>query len=132
MYATVNLKERYKQDYISTASPADLVIMLYEGCIKKIKLSQIYLESGDIEQTSNALVSAQNIIGELMSSLDMSFDISKDLFNLYDYMMNELVQMNVRKELDTAPAILDMLTSLKNAWVEAKLKTENSMVCEQY
>lgn len=132
MYATVNLKERYKQDYISTASPADLVVMLYEGCIKKIKLAQIHMESGDIEQTSKCLVSAQDIIGELVNSLDMSFEISNDLLKLYDFMMNELVQMNVKKEMDTAPAVLEMLASLKNAWVEAKQKTENSMVCEQY
>ncbi len=132
MYATVNLKERYKQDYISTASPADLIIMLYEGCIKKIKLAQIYLESGDIEQTSSSLMGAQDIIGELMNSLDMSFEISEDLLKLYDFMLSELVQMNMKKELDAAPAILNMLTTLKNAWIDAKQKTETSMVCEQY
>jgi flagellar biosynthetic protein FliS len=132
MYATVNLKDRYKQDYISTASPADLIIMLYDGCIKKIKLAQIYLESGSIEETNRALIGAQDIVRELMSSLDMSFEISKDLFKLYDFMLNELVQMNITKDFGSAPAVLDMLTTLKNAWCEAKQKTESSMVCEQY
>jgi flagellar secretion chaperone FliS len=132
MYATVNLRERYKQDYISTASPADLIIMLYEGCIKKIKLAQIHLESGAIEQTSSALMGAQDIIAELINSLDMSFEISGDLLKLYDFILGELVQMNIKKDMGTAPAVLDMLITLKNAWCEAKQKTENSMICEQY
>ena len=132
MYASVNLKERYKHDYISTASPVDLIIMLYEGCIKKIKLAQIYLESGSFEETSNSLKGAQDIIVELMNSLDMSFEISKDLLRLYDFMLNELVNMNVKKDFATAPDVLDMLVSLKNAWCEAKQNSETSMVCEQY
>jgi flagellar protein FliS len=132
MYATVNLKERYKQDYISTASPADLIIMLYEGCIKKIKLAQIYMESGSLEQTNISLMGAQDIITELMKSLDMSFEISNDLMRLYDYILYELVQMNMKKDMSKALAVLDILITLKDTWCEAKQKTENNMICEQY
>lgn len=131
MYAAANLKERYKEDYVSTASPADLIIMLYEGCIKQIKLAKIYLESDDIEQTSTAIIKAQNIIMELMQSLDMSFEISKDLMSLYDFILYELMQMNIKKDMEKSPDILNILVTLKDAWLGAKLKLDNSLVCRE-
>jgi flagellar protein FliS len=131
MYAAANLKNRYKEDYVSTASPADLIIMLYEGCIKKIKLAKIYLESGSIEQTSASLQNAQDIIMELMQCLDMSFEIAKDLMSLYDYILYELMQMNIKKDMEKSDKILEILVTLKDAWMGAKLKLDNNLVCSE-
>ncbi len=131
MYAAANLKDRYKEDYVTTASPADLIIMLYEGCIKKIKLAKIHMESGSIEETSASLQNAQDIIMELMQSLDMSFEISKDLMRLYDFILYELMQMNIKKDMERSGKIIEILVTLKDAWVGAKMKMDNSLVCSE-
>ena len=131
MYAAANLKDRYKQNYVSTASPADLIIMLYEGCIKQIKLANIYMESGSMEQTGEALKNAQDIITELMQALDMSFEISKDLMRLYDFILYELMQMNIKKDLENSEDILTILVTLKDAWLGAKSELDNSLLCSE-
>lgn len=131
MYAAANLKDRYKHDYVSTASPADLIIMLYEGCIKQIKLAKIHLESGSVEKTSEALKNAQDIITELMESLDMSFEISKELMRLYDFILFELMQMNIRKDMEKSADVLEILATLRDAWAGAKSELDNSLVCSE-
>ena len=131
MYATANLKERYRQDYVSTASPIDLIILLYEGCIKQIKLAQIHFESGSLEKTSAALIRAQDIIAELVASLDLKFEVSGQLMSLYEYILNELIQMNIKKDFKNAGAVLEMLSSLKEAWVGAKAQMDTSFVEEE-
>jgi flagellar protein FliS len=131
MYAAANLKDRYKHDYVSTASPADLIIMLYEGCIKQIKLAKIHLESGAVEQTSESLQNAQDIIMELMQCLDLSFEISKELMRLYDFILHELIQMNIKKDMEKAQDILDILVTLKDAFAAAKSELDSSLVCSE-
>ncbi len=131
MYATANLKERYRKDYIGTASPIDLVIFLYEGCIKQIKLAQIHQENGLIEKTGAALMRAQDIVTELIASLDLSFKLSEDLMLLYEYILNELMQMNIKKDLGNAQALIKMMASLKEAWVGVKMQTDSSLIAEE-
>lgn len=128
MYATVNLKDRYQQDYVATASPVDLIIFLYEGCIKQVKLAQLHLENGSVEKTSAALMRAQDIMVELIASLDLSVELSGELMSLYEYILHELVSMNMKKDLANAAVILEILSSLKEAWVGVKTQTEGSLV----
>ncbi len=123
MYATANLQNRYKQDYVTTASPIDLVIMLYDGAIKQLKLAKIHLEEDSPESARNFLISiekAEEIILELIRSLNMSVDMSKDLLDLYQFMISELVEATFSRESSRIDPVLDMLSSLRESWVEVK------------
>jgi flagellar protein FliS len=131
MYATANLKERYRQDYVATASPVDLIIFLYEGCIKQVKLAQIHLKSGSVEKTGAALMRAQDIIIELIASLDLKFQIAGQLMQIYEYILHELRQMNIHKDFKNAEAVLGILSSLKEAWVDVKMQTDSSFIAEE-
>jgi flagellar protein FliS len=131
MYATANLKERYRQDYVATASPVDLIIFLYEGCIKQVKLAQIHLKSGSVEKTGAALMRAQDIIIEPIASLDLKFQIAGQLMQIYEYILHELRQMNIHKDFKNAEAVLGILSSLKEAWVDVKMQTDSSFIAEE-
>ncbi len=119
-YATANLYNKYKNDSVNTASPLELIIMLYDGCIKNIKLAKLYSEENDIEMASASLIKAQDIVGELLRSLDLSYPISDELVRLYDYMNYELVQINMTKDMDRTDALIEMIGELKEAWVGVK------------
>ena len=72
-----NQMNQYKRMKIETASPEMLILMLYDGAIKNIKISiqSIRDEQPDFQQSSNCLIKAQNIITELMVSLN--FEIGR-------------------------------------------------------
>jgi len=125
LYATANLQDRYKQDYVTTASPMDLIIMLYDGCIKQLKLAKIHKEDNRPEQIRVCLEKAEEIILELVRSLNFKIEISNDLAQLYEFMLNEMVSCSMTNELEKLDPVIDMLATLKDAWVQVKSGVDN-------
>ena len=68
MYATSDaaLLNKYQNDSVMTASPMDLVVMLYDALIKQIKLSDIFLENREYEKVNQHLSRAEDIVSELL------------------------------------------------------------------
>lgn len=130
MYATANLYDRYRNDAVNTASPMDLIIMLYDGCIKQIHLARLYEEDKNVAERSNAIQKAQDILDELMRSLDMGIPLSADLLKLYDFMSEELYQANMKRDMARMEPVEAMLTELRDAWKEVKVTTGKMYVEE--
>ena len=104
-----------------TASPEMLILMLYDGAIKNITQAKtIIYDSTQIEVCSNALIKAQNIVTELMVSLnfDIGGEIAKNLFNIYEYVNYTLAQANINKNDDNLDVVLQMLKDLRGTWQE--------------
>jgi flagellar protein FliS len=120
MATVANAYERYKQQGIMTASPVDLIVMLYDECIKQLRLASTALGRRNYADANNSFKRAQDILVELMSSLDLKFDISKDLMSLYEYMIHEIVNINVRKDASGIQPIVEMLESLREAWAQIR------------
>ena len=113
---------QYKRMKIETASPEMLILMLYDGAIKNIKISlqSIGQEQPDYQTSSNCLIKAQNIITELMVSLNFEIggDIARNLFNIYEYINYTLAQCNVNKNSENLDTIIGMLSDLRETWKE--------------
>jgi len=113
---------QYKRMKIETASPEMLILMLYDGAIKNIKISlqSIGQEQPDYQTSSNCLIKAQNIITELMVSLNFEIggDIARNLFNIYEYINYTLAQCNVNKNSENLDTIIGMLGDLRETWKE--------------
>ena len=114
---------QYRRMKIETASPEMLILMLYDGAIKNIKTA-VANNQGDentnLEVFSNMLIKAQNIITELMVSLnfDIGGDIARNLFNIYEYVNYTLAQANINKSNENMDTIIQMLTDLRGTWKE--------------
>lgn len=112
-----NSKQEYLKQSVLTASPTELIVMLYDACIKSLKLAEIYLtEKKDIPNTNEYLLKSQKIILELINSLDTSVEISQQLLPIYDYLLRSIRTMNIKKDLSELPDVLEILTSLRETW----------------
>ncbi|MDL2218292.1 flagellar export chaperone FliS [Christensenellaceae bacterium OttesenSCG-928-M15] len=118
MYANPNaaLLSQYKNDSIMTAGPIELIVMLYDGVIKNLKLVDIFMEDKAYEKVNVHLQKAQNIILELIRILDLKYDIAEELMRLYDYMLHELVMINIKKDSSKIPELIEIISNLKEAW----------------
>ena len=114
-----NAYQSYKQNSITTASLEELVVLMYRGLEKFIKQGILFVEEKDVEKANNAIIKAQDIVRELMSSLDMNIEISKQLYNLYDFILSTLIQANIKKDKSKLQDALDIVTGLKEAWEQA-------------
>jgi len=112
---------QYKQQQIETATPEEILIMLYEGAIKFLVIAKKALDEKDIEKFHNNLLRSQHIILEFMTSLDMELggEMAVNLYNLYEYLHYRLVQANVHKDVAMLDEVLDHLRKLKATWEQA-------------
>jgi flagellar protein FliS len=119
-------RNRYLKDSVSTASPQRLVVMLYDGLVHDLELAQQGIASGDVALVHTRLIRAQAIVTELQTSLDLdAWAGAADLSRLYTYVLELLVDANVRK--DAAPLVLamDVVEPLRDAWRQALAATNS-------
>jgi flagellar protein FliS len=113
---TSSAYEVYQQNSVMTASSGKLLLMLYDGAIKFLRFSKVAIDEKDFARANNYLLRVQDIITELMSTLNMDIEISKSLFALYDYMKYRLVQANTSKDKEAINEVQNMLTELRDTW----------------
>ncbi|WP_172200924.1 flagellar export chaperone FliS [Saccharibacillus qingshengii] len=110
--------EKYRQSAVQT-SPAQLLIMTYDGAIRFVKTALEGLGSGDNEKANLFFGKAQTIIAELTTTLDRSYEVSESLSALYEYMNHLLIESNIKKIKEPAEEALGYLRDLKETWIEA-------------
>ncbi len=116
--------QKYQQNSVMTAAPEELTLMLYNGAIKFIKQAKIFMEQKQVEKTHNAIVRAQDIITELNITLNMDYEISKNLRSLYDFMLTRLTDANINKDIKILDEVLPLLEELRDTWQEAMKKAK--------
>jgi len=96
--------------------------MLYDGAIKSLNIAIELMEKKDskLDVVSNNIIKAQDIVSELMVSLDFEKggEIAKNLFGIYMYMNRELLSANVKKEIGPLKTVRKFLMDLREAWNE--------------
>ena len=116
-------EERYRETHIMTASPMELVLMLYDQCISALNQVEEAFQVAEPERfqlINNHLLHAQDIITELSVSLDFEKggEVASNLQNLYEFMVHHLSQANVTKSPDPVREVKGMLEDLREAWRE--------------
>ncbi len=110
----------YKSTQIETASREQILLMLYDGAIKFMEQARDAMEEGNHERSHRKLIRAQDIVTELMASLDMDLggEVAEDLYDLYDYVLHNLVQANVEKDADRLQEVIPVMQQLHETWDE--------------
>ncbi|WP_405154128.1 flagellar export chaperone FliS [Paenibacillus sp. FSL K6-0108] len=119
--------EKYKQSSVQTSTPGQLVIMLYDGAIRFAKTGLEGIEARDYSKANLNLGKAQTIISELMSTLNHSYPVAKNLFSLYEYMNYLLIQANIKKEVKHGEEVLGYLQELRETWVVASKQVPGTL-----
>ena len=114
---------QYQQTAVNTATPIELVIMVYDECLRSLELAEqaFRIETPErIEQIGFHLRHAQDSITELSVALDMEQggDIAGNLRRLYDFMIHHLSQAGLHQELQAVQEVKVMMTDLREAWSE--------------
>jgi len=126
-----NALSTYKETKIKTAGQGQLIVMLYEEAARQLNTAVELLtkntekkDPGKIEQISKAIMKAEEIITELMVSLDFEQggEISKNLFSLYTWFNRELLEANIAQDLKRIKTVMNMIVELRDVWSEISKK----------
>ncbi len=108
----------YMKSRIMTASPAELILLLYDGAIKFCNIAIMGIEEDDIEKAHNNIRKVERIVDELTNSLDEKYEVAKDFANVYHYMKQRLIQANVSKDKEILEEVLKHLRTMRDTWKE--------------
>jgi flagellar protein FliS len=107
--------------------------MLYNEAVKRLDSALDLLERNNsgkkhpdrIEQISKSILKAQEIVTELMVSLDFDQggEIARNLFALYTWFNQELLAANISQDPQRLSVVRNMLNDLRSAWKEVVAKT---------
>lgn len=116
--AIQNGYNNYAKERILNASPAQLTLMLYDGAIKFCNIAISAVENKDIEKAHNNIMKVERIIGEFRATLDFKYPVAKDFDNVYKYIMDRLIEANIKKDKDILEEVLTHLRTMRETWDE--------------
>lgn len=115
--------DKYRQSSVQTSSPAQLLLMLFDGVIRFGKAAIEGVDSVDYAKVNTNLGKAQTIVYELMATLDQSYEVSNGLYSLYDYINSLFIQANIKKKKEPIEEALGYLLELRQSFAEAAKMT---------
>jgi flagellar protein FliS len=119
---------KYRATQIESASPGQILLALYDGCLRFLRVAQQHIMAGDVAAKGIAISKAGAIIGELRGTLDHKIapELCEGLDLLYCYFQEQLALANMK--MDPAPLVpvLKMLGELRDTWAQAVGNVEGS------
>lgn len=115
-----DVRSRYLADTVATVGPSRLLTMLYDRMVLDVERAEKALQAGDRAEATQQLAHAQDILAELMSSLDVdAWDGGPGLMSLYAFLLSELIETSVTGSAEKAAACREIIAPLRDAWHEA-------------
>ena len=108
----------YGNNRITTASPADLTLMLYEGAIKFCNIAIMGIEKNDIQKAHTNIMKTQRIIEEFQITLNRDYPVAEDFDRVYTYLLRRLREANMAKDKDILEEVLTHLRTMRDTWKE--------------
>ncbi|WP_066192339.1 MULTISPECIES: flagellar export chaperone FliS [Gracilibacillus] len=110
--------QTYQHNSVNTATPGELTLMLYNGSLKFIKQAKKAIENGDHAKKNQMIQKTQDIIRELMVTLDSEAAIAKQIMPLYDFAYHALTQANIKNDLEQLDQAYTIMEDFRNTWKE--------------
>ena len=117
---TYNMNQ-YQQNQVHTASPEQILLMLYDGAIRFTRRAIAGIEENQPELKSSGISKTMAIISEFSNSLDREIGghIAEDLDALYEFMLRELISANLQNDVEKLRNVEKLLMDLRQTWGEA-------------
>lgn len=122
---TANPYNVYKQNSVNMASSQKLLLMLLDGAVKYTKIARMAILNKDIPKAHKELIRVQDIFLELMITMDKNTQYMEDMYNIYDFIKNELAKANMKKDIKIIDNTLPLIEEIRDLWyeVDKKIKT---------
>ncbi|PLT32615.1 flagellar export chaperone FliS [Bacillus sp. V5-8f] len=111
-----NPYQTYQQNSVNTASPGELTLMLYNGCLKFISQAKKAIEDKSTENRNTNIQKAQNIVQELMVTLKTDTEVANNMMIMYDYLNRRLIEANIKNDSEILTEVEEYIVEFRNLW----------------
>jgi flagellar protein FliS len=135
MQQTITINSRpqdaYRRQNVMTANSLDLIVLLYDALKKNIVLGKKGIIKKDAYSAHTHLMKAQQILTEMVNSLDMNYEISENLLDLYEFFIINIGEANIKKDPEPLEPVIEMVESLRSAWYEISISNKGSLYASE-
>lgn len=112
---------KYLKTRIETASQPQLLLMLFEGAVRKLNIAKKAIAEKDVEKAHTELTKVQKIFTELMCALDLEKggELAANLLRIYDFIYHHLVKANIKQDISLIDEVLPIVKNLQDGWNQA-------------
>ncbi len=113
-----NPYSQYQKTQVTTASREKVLLMLYEGAIRFTRHATAAMNQNKIAEKGKFISKATAILSELMATLDFKAggQLATDLENLYVFMIDRLIEGNIKNDVECLKTVEGLLMTLYEAW----------------
>jgi flagellar secretion chaperone FliS len=110
----------YKEQSILTATPGQLVVMLYDGCLRFLHQAALAMRDGDMASSGNRLSRAEAIIDELLTTLDLEQGgvIASRLQGIYVFCNRHLLEARTERDVEKIEKVSELMSELRESWAQ--------------
>ncbi|MBP1157790.1 flagellar protein FliS [Paenibacillus sp. PvR052] len=113
--------QKYQNNQVTTSTPGELTLMLYNGAIKFIKQTKSAILEKQLDKAHHFNLRVQDIINELIITLDRSYPISEQLLIMYDYMKRRMIEANIKKDGTIIDEVEGFFVQFRDTWKEVMI-----------
>ena len=111
--------QAYKEQAVSTMTSGEMLILLYDEIVKRLKKAEILGKNSDFENFEAEVKRAQEIVSYLSAVLDRKFEISRNLAQLYDFFNYQMVRLVAGRNLSLIGELIPLVEELRDAYKQA-------------
>lgn len=113
-----NLTQQYQQQQITNASPAEQVVMLYDGAIKFCGIAKEAIAEGDIQKRHNYNKRAMEVVSYMLDILDYEKggEVARRLQLIYAFLLRRLLEVDFRNDPRICDEVVEHLRVLRGSW----------------
>lgn len=115
---------KYQDSKILTATPAELSLMLYEGIIKFTNIAIAAVENKEFQKANTNIMKAERIVDHLSATLNDKYPVAKDFRNVYNCIMQALIQGNMKKDVAELERALEYSRMIRDTWKDVMKTVE--------
>ena len=111
---------RYRETEVLTATPGQLVVLLYDHLLASLRRARAAMEAGELERQGEYLEKSRNVLTELLVTLDRERggEVASNLGALYSFLLGELVQVGIRADMRRLDRVTNMIAELRDAFAQ--------------
>lgn len=114
-------QQQYLKVQVETASPGELTLILYREMVKLLQIAKQFYSQNQIEGMNAALHKVRAILNELIVTLNMNYDISKNLYQLYEFYSRHIAEFMIERNEKMLDDTLEFAQGMAETWKKAVL-----------
>ena len=117
---TAKYSAAYRQQSVLTATPGQLVVMLYDGCLRFLHQAVYALREENVREAGVRLARAEAIVDELLSTLDLEQGgvVASRLQGIYVFCNRQLLDARAADDAGPIETVIGLLGELREAWAQ--------------